>query len=419
MARARSEHGSIRVRMYRVGFGDCFLVSLPEAPGRLKHVLVDCGVHPRGNIDTMAAVVEDIAAVSGGSLAAVVASHEHADHISGFGSLDAEFARLSIGEIWMPWAMDPDDAVAVSLRRKRFALAEELSAHFRATGGTPPALDVLANLRGNERALQALRSRFQGAARRIRYLTAGQKLEGSSGQSGAADVDGLTVNVLGPPTDPEFLKKMNPPESQRYLKAAAGKKPVGAIRPFGEDEALPPKLGRPEFGLSQSAGKRMEQELSASFADSLEGLAFALDSAINNTSLVLLLSFRGHTLLFPGDAQWGNWKYWLDSPRAQSILDQLAFLKVAHHGSHNATPRRALEWMAEGAFAAMVSTQSLPWPSIPRLPLLERLNTRTKGRTVRSDSLPVVGAPQGPKLKARLPKGFSSGRLWFDYRVSL
>lgn len=417
--RANSERGAIRIRMYRVGFGDCFLVSLPEAPGRVKHLLIDCGVHPRGSIDTMSAVVQDVAAVSGGSLAAVVASHEHADHISGFGAFDAEFARLSVSEIWMPWAMDPDDAVAVALRRRRFALAEELTAHFRVTGGTPSALEVLANLRGNERALQALRSRFQGAARRIRYLTAGQKLEGGTGQAGAADIDGLTVNVLGPPTDPEFLKKMNPPESQRYLKAAARRKPIGAVRPFGDDQTLAPKLGRTVFGLSQSAGRRMERELAESFADSLEGLAFALDSAINNTSLVLLLSFRGHTLLFPGDAQWGNWKFWLDSPRAQTILDQLAFLKVAHHGSHNATPRRALEWMADGAFAAMVSTQSSPWPSIPRLPLIERLNAKTKGRTLRSDSLHVAGAPQGPRLAARLPKGFFAGRLWFDYRVAL
>ena len=47
---------SIRIRMYRVGFGDCFLLSIPTAKGqstdRQQHILVDCGVHSRGDIGT-------------------------------------------------------------------------------------------------------------------------------------------------------------------------------------------------------------------------------------------------------------------------------------------------------------------------------------------------------------------------------
>src|ERR1700692_4311798 len=34
----------LRVRMYRVGFGDFFLVSVPVKAG-FKHILIDCGVH--------------------------------------------------------------------------------------------------------------------------------------------------------------------------------------------------------------------------------------------------------------------------------------------------------------------------------------------------------------------------------------
>src|SRR5262249_49748484 len=39
-------HGSagIRVRMFRIGFGDFFLLSVPAAGGS-KHILIDCGVH--------------------------------------------------------------------------------------------------------------------------------------------------------------------------------------------------------------------------------------------------------------------------------------------------------------------------------------------------------------------------------------
>src|SRR6266481_5199584 len=36
----------INIRMYRVGFGDCFLLTLAGQ----YHILVDCGVHSKGNI---------------------------------------------------------------------------------------------------------------------------------------------------------------------------------------------------------------------------------------------------------------------------------------------------------------------------------------------------------------------------------
>ena len=36
----------IRVRMYRVGFGDFFLLSLRKGES-VEHVLIDCGVHAK------------------------------------------------------------------------------------------------------------------------------------------------------------------------------------------------------------------------------------------------------------------------------------------------------------------------------------------------------------------------------------
>ena len=93
----------------------------------------------------------------------------------------------------------------------------------------------------------------------------------------------------------------------------------------------------------------------------LDALAFALDQARNNESLITLFIFREKYLLFTGVAQYGNWRWWLENEESDNILSKIDFFKIAHHGSHNATPKSALEKMSDGKFAAMVSTQSKPW----------------------------------------------------------
>jgi beta-lactamase superfamily II metal-dependent hydrolase len=155
----------------------------------------------------------------------------------------------------------------------------------------------------------------------------------------------------------------------------------------------------------------------AQLLDNATGLAFALDQVLNNTSVVTLLAYRGKNLLFPGDAQYGNWESWMNSPDAATILENVHFFKVAHHGSHNATPKSALEKMHDG-FAAMISTQNVPWPSIPFEKMLTELE-RKAAAVVRSDSIPIAQAgnkaPRGPALN--LKPGFRAGPFWCDYTL--
>ena len=399
----------LRVRMYRVGFGDCFLVSLPTGGDgeSHRHVLVDCGVHPQGNLGTMEQVLHDIGVVTGRKLALVVATHEHADHISGFGSRAEDFARFDVGEVWMPWAMNDRDPQAVASRKRRLAMVDDLAKHFAAAGASAKARAVIENLRGNDKALAVLRGGFAGDPK-VRYFEAGMEPEAPKGLAG------LSVQVLGPPRSEEFLRKMDPPPSQKYLHAGPGGRKVAdnEVRPFQKQWQMKPPAGRKAFAFSRED----EQSLRASVLEELdlEALAFALDSAVNNTSLVLLLAFRTKLLLFPGDAQYGSWKAWLDDKGSAQVLPRISFLKVSHHGSFNATPRQALEAMTTGAFASMASTQNTPWSTIPQPALMKRLDEKTKRRSVRSDSLPVAGAPKGPRL-ATLPAGFRRGPLWIDY----
>jgi hypothetical protein len=72
----------------------------------------------------------------------------------------------------------------------------------------------------------------------------------------------------------------------------------------------------------------------------------------------------------------------------------------------------------------MVSTQSMPWKSIPQPELMSALNSRAQKKIVRSDwlhldSAPVPLAGSLPIEPPRLPQGFSKGSIWFDYFVKL
>src|SRR5947209_20582869 len=103
---------SIRIRMYRVGFGDCFLITFPDARGP-AHVLIDCGVHSRGDIGTLQKAAANIEQETAGNLRLLVATHAHQDHISGFGRFSAMFRGFTIGEVWMPWTEDRRNPTAV------------------------------------------------------------------------------------------------------------------------------------------------------------------------------------------------------------------------------------------------------------------------------------------------------------------
>lgn len=70
----------VRVRMYRQGFGDCFLVSLPRGRRRRDlRIMIDCGVLlGTGDADeTMQTVVRDIAGETKGEVDLLVVTHEH------------------------------------------------------------------------------------------------------------------------------------------------------------------------------------------------------------------------------------------------------------------------------------------------------------------------------------------------------
>src|SRR5258708_1236120 len=110
-----------KIRMYRQGLGDCFPVTLPRQDGSNFFIMIDCGV-VLGTSDanaTMALVVADIGATTGGHVDVLAATHGHWDHIAGFVQAADAFKNLSFGQVWLAWTEDPTDALAKTLSQER------------------------------------------------------------------------------------------------------------------------------------------------------------------------------------------------------------------------------------------------------------------------------------------------------------
>jgi beta-lactamase superfamily II metal-dependent hydrolase len=144
-------------------------------------------------------------------------------------------------------------------------------------------------------------------------------------------------------------------------------------------------------------------------------LAVSLDEAVNGTSLVLLFQCGDASLLFTGDAQWGTWDRIFADPAKRELVASATLLKVGHHGSHNATPRRLVERVMRGLEVALVSVAptSIPtWSDIPRQPLLNAIAER-KTTVIRSDKSNELTVLEGVAWRASV----EPGGLWIEVEV--
>jgi beta-lactamase superfamily II metal-dependent hydrolase len=126
----------VTVRMYEMGFGDCFLVTFwKEKIG--KSVLFDCGSLSRTKAEISKVAADVVASCMGDDgkprIELVVCTHRHKDHVNGFD--DAIWAKVEVGEVWMPWTENPRDAEATRIRERQssfaFALCKSLDANFK------------------------------------------------------------------------------------------------------------------------------------------------------------------------------------------------------------------------------------------------------------------------------------------------
>jgi hypothetical protein len=431
-----SNKNHIRIRMYRHGLGDCFLLRFPRTTGGPLHMVIDSGVL-KGTPDSKARMTEvasDIAKETGGKLDLLVVTHEHWDHVSGFAEAREVWEKMNIAKIWLAWTEKPKHPLADKLRTEREAKKKEVVKKFAALY----AQDASSLRLDGERS-----SRIAGLLGFLGAAPGSERVSGTTealkfivGQVPQPDycfpgetlalpgVEGVRVFVLGPPVDEKLLKRSNPSRKTPEVYEDPAKPHAFAFDDGGDTDAdmpFPSGVGRPvrgakAYGSAYKAyfGKPEQpwQKLDFESILELERLALALDGDTNNTSLALAfeLGKDGPVLLFPADAQVGNWISWQDvqwqvgAKKVKLMNDLFArtvLYKVGHHGSHNATMKEhGLEKMTHRDLIALVPVSKAmakkkKW-KMPFGPLERRLKVRTRGRILLADA--DVLPPDATKL---------------------
>ena len=419
---------TIEVRMYNVGFGDAFRITVRRGDETWR-MLVDCGVHSHGAArplkESVKNIIDDLKADCGGTahLDVVVATHHHRDHIRGFA--DDGWAAVEVDEVWVPFVEDENDEDAKDLRAAQTRTAQKLAMliderqqklaanQTEARQSLDLAMAMAGNSSGNARATDRLLGRngttFANATHNVRYLPD----KNVSDNTIRSNRCGVVAHILGPTRDPAMLKKMDPPKTAGWLTLNLddvvdateldddAEKPVAAIK-SDEDNDIRPLFNRiyvitDRAQVPEQLKKAVTQHKLKTVSNDMGLLAAAsvLEQSVNNTSLFFVLDVGGVTLLFPGDAQYGAWESVRNDPKSLDMISHVDFYKMGHHGSHNATPMSFIETQ----WKTKPSDAMVPWglvklwkDTIPYQPLIDAL-TEQRHRVIKPNTRSVGDNP--------------------------
>ncbi len=359
-----------KVRMYRQGLGDCFLISLPRSDSdRPYRVLIDCGV--------------------------------------------------ILGEVWLGWTENRNDPLTQKLKAQRDAALASLRlglSRLQLAGDEPAAEAV--ELGGLLEFFGAAKgASTEDALASVREMSSNLRFCLPSDAPVEPSGTGARFYVLGPPHDEKLLRKINPSarDKETYGLAVDGFQlfMAGAGTALDSNDRGRPFDGQYEIPFSYAKEMAFFQQQYWTPADATDNwrlidsdwlggsteLALQLDSLTNNTSLVLAIELAdGDVLLFAADAQVGNWLSWQGlewevggkKVTGPDLLKRTIFYKVGHHGSHNATLRdKGLEQMEKLRVAMIPVDQAMAkkkhWDHMPLDELVAALNEKAKGLVLRVD----------------------------------
>jgi glyoxylase-like metal-dependent hydrolase (beta-lactamase superfamily II) len=449
------------------------------------YLVIDCGVAmstPEKDV-RIKQVVENIDAATGGHIDVLAITHQHFDHISGFQDAWQEWKKITVDALYLPWTESTaatgehkstksfrDVLEQASKKALEQAGKDDLEAHpgFKAQAdflgvslgiGGSGTVKRPANMDATMDFIRDL-----PPADKIRYFEPGDVF-----QLPGTDCHGF---VLGPPLPSQVDEK-----ERKYIELLVDEKAMYSYGPLGlkvdqgkpgganafamsDDRGLPAlasallaagTLDRdadegfspfaPEIRLDWDnamaspffqqhygdAAPRGEggawRRVDTDWLAGLANLALRAGDYTNNVSLVLAFSLpqSEKMLLFPGDAQVGNWLSWhqirewhfrdasmpAHPPAAddektlmQNLLSRVVFYKVGHHGSHNATiAEKGLEAMVHPDLMAYipvsvpVAQDLMGYCPMPFYPVLRALQKKTKGRVFLPNGLAVTPPP--------------------------
>ena len=351
----------LTIRMYHVGFGDCFLLTF-HYKTKDQHLLIDFGT-TRLTKKYMLKVAEDISLQTEGKLDAVLATHRHKDHLSGFAtskdpsekSSGSVIAGLRPELVSMTWTEDPmldekatgpveregnlsfiaslrsmqlvaeraQQVAASEKRARRYKVSSEMEALSEINIPNKSALQNLLTMSGSDNTEflhYRRKTRLNRMFRAVRF------------------------HVLGPPTVEQSAKVRR--QVARHKDEYWHLSNYWSLieRAFLRDEKKPdiPFTKRYRVSRKPSHAKWLVDRMRDPMASDLLRISRVMDRAINNTSVILLIEVGGKKLLFPGDAQIESWDYVLNGPHAEKnreLLSGVSVYKTGHHASLNGTPK--------------------------------------------------------------------------------
>jgi hypothetical protein len=420
-------------------------------------MLIDCGVilGTQNQTEIMRNVVRDIITTTSGEIDLLVATHEHWDHLSAFVQAQDLLQKPSfkVHAVWLAWTEDPQNKLAEKLRKGRStALAALRKTAFRLGASNSASASSLTSVleffgdvgNGGQLGAASGTGRSGTTTDALRFINTLVDRPGYRHPGEAPiklpEVDGVRIYILGPPEDEKLIKKSDPTKAGRevyelamdsefenaFLAAAQfsdlpddqltsdQRRQRELSLPFDDRHAISTEKARllpffqQHYGFDQADETLSWRHVEEDWLEASGSLALKLDSDTNNTSLAMAIEFEGpggevNVLLFPGDAQVGNWLSWEDLrwPKeatdnagpvtCRQLLERTIFYKVGHHASHNATLReKGLELMTHPDLVAMIpvdekmAREKKKW-NMPLPGLFKRLQEKTRGRIVRAD----------------------------------
>jgi beta-lactamase superfamily II metal-dependent hydrolase len=397
------------IRAYNVGVGDCIYVRIPKARKKGSkvddfHILIDCGKKgtPAPLKDALDRLKKDLPGEGAKKrLDLLLITHEHEDHMKGIDP--AWFDDIKIENLWMSVAMNRDHPQA-EFARQLHGMAATAMRNIAARGValSPELADIVGRYSiNNDDAVDALRTVLP-EKNGIEPLYVHADLEPEDLRP--KTLTGAKFKVIGPEFDVDtFYLGDAGPEILHGFAASTGL--------LGEAAGAPARVPTPA-NITSSDFRRLQSRMMSS------AFAFAEEEGkvVNNTSVMLIIEWRGRRLLFVGDAEWNRaydpekkkknaaWNIAWNLHQAE-LGKPIDFLKIGHHGSINATPWNDKEdgevtepatildailplprGNARPKAKAVVSTERTVYKVIPRATLLVEIAKRVGNtKTYRSE----------------------------------